>query len=76
MRLLSKAEVAEKLATDRYCGGSVLPCGSLLHPAKVMAEQALVAAAAGASLYGGVVVQEEGAAGLRVCTVMGEVAVE
>jgi glycine/D-amino acid oxidase-like deaminating enzyme len=72
-RLLSRGEVGEELSTDRYYGGLVLQRGGSLHPGMYVRELARVAAAAGASLHGGVDVkayaQEDG--GFRVDTSAG-----
>lgn len=73
-RLLSRSEVHEELATDRYVGGLVVPRAGSLHPGKYVQELARVAEAAGASLHGGVEVQgfEREGAGFRVRTSAGE----
>ena len=74
-RLLSKAEVGEELATTRYAGGLVVPRAGSLHPGKYVQELARVAAAAGASLHGGVEMQSyarEGS-GFRVRTSAGDI---
>src|SRR4051794_28356581 len=57
VRLLSKDEVGEEVATPRYHGGLVLDRAGSLHPGRYVQELARVAAEAGASLHGGVEVK-------------------
>ncbi len=77
-RLLERAQVGEELATTRYSGGLVVPRAGSLHPGLYVQELARVAAAAGASLHGGVAVQgfERRGAGFRVRTAAGEIAAD
>jgi len=56
-RVVSRGEVAEELATERYAGGLVLQRAGSLHPGRYVQELARVAAASGASLHGGVSVE-------------------
>ena len=53
-RIVSRAEVGEELATERYAGGLVLARAGSLHPGRYVQELARVAETAGASLHGGV----------------------
>lgn len=56
-RLLSRAEVGEELATERYHGGLVVGRAGSLHPGMYVQELARVAASCGAMLHGGVEVR-------------------
>ena len=56
-RLLSRVEVGEEVATERYHGGLVVGRAGSLHPGMYVQELARVAAARGAMLRGGVDVQ-------------------
>jgi glycine/D-amino acid oxidase-like deaminating enzyme len=74
-RIVPRADVAAEIATERYAGGMVLTRSGSLHPGKYVQELARVAAAAGASLHGGVSVEgyaREGS-GFRVRTSAGEI---
>jgi glycine/D-amino acid oxidase-like deaminating enzyme len=52
--LLSRAEVGQELATDRYAGGLVIQAAGSLHPGKYVQGLAAAATRAGAVLRGGV----------------------
>ncbi len=74
-RLVPRAEIAAELATQRYHGGLVVRRAGSLHPGKYVQELARVAAAAGASLHGGVAVEGYApqGSGFRVRTSAGDI---
>jgi glycine/D-amino acid oxidase-like deaminating enzyme len=74
-RLVARADVGGELATRLYHGGLVARRAGSLHPGKYVAELARVAAAAGASLHGGVSVDGYAPQGsrFRVRTSAGEI---